>query len=59
VRAFDIGVAGHAALQVVYRALEASPGMAYAIPLSLWWILIVNLGRTRAALEIQASAGRL
>jgi hypothetical protein len=57
VRAFDIGVAGHVALQVVYRALVASPGMAYAIPLFLWWILIVNLGRTRAAPEIQVATG--
>lgn len=40
VRAFDLGVGSHVVLQVLYRALVAPPGMAFAVPLFLWWLLV-------------------
>lgn len=43
VRAFELGVATHTILQVIYRALVASPSMAYVIPLLLWWTLLKRL----------------
>lgn len=39
VRAFSLGLGAHTVLQIVYRALVASPGMTYVIPLVLWWQL--------------------
>ena len=44
VRAFTLGLGTHAVLQVSYRALVASPGMAYFIPLLLWWVLVGTRG---------------
>ena len=44
VRAFKLGLFTHTILQVVYRALVASPSMAYVIPLLLWWGLLSRLG---------------
>jgi len=41
VRAFELGLLTHTILQVIYRALVASPSMAYVIPLLLWWSLLV------------------
>lgn len=43
VRAFSLGLGAHTVLQVLYRALVASPGMAYVIPLLLWWALCGRL----------------
>ncbi len=43
VRAFQLGLATHTVLQVIYRALVASPSMAYVIPLLLWWSLLKRL----------------
>lgn len=43
VRAFQLGLAAHALLQVLYRALVASPAMAYALPFFLWWLLVRRL----------------
>lgn len=43
VQAFELGRWVHTLLQIAYRALVASPGMAYAIPLFLWWALLVRL----------------
>ena len=39
VRAFTLGLGTQTVLQILYRALVASPGMAYVIPLLLWWAL--------------------
>jgi hypothetical protein len=39
VRAFTLGLGTHTVLQILYRALVASPGMAYVIPLLLWGAL--------------------
>ena len=46
-RAFELGRAAHACLQIVYRALVAPPGMAFALPLLLWWLLVTRLGGAR------------
>jgi hypothetical protein len=43
VAAFTLGRPAHVALQLVYRALVVPPGMAYAVPLLLWWGLLVTL----------------
>lgn len=40
VRAFELGIASHAVLQVIYRALVAPPAMTFAVPLFLWWVLL-------------------
>lgn len=56
VRAFELGLVTHAMLQIIYRALVASPGMAYAIPLFLWWVLVVKLGRRGEASDLQPLA---
>jgi hypothetical protein len=53
VRAFTLSTPVHAVLQVLYRALVAPPGMAYALPLLVWWCL---LGRTRPRLEPASAA---
>jgi hypothetical protein len=45
VRVFELGVATHVVLQTAYRALVASPGMTYVIPLFLWWILVAKMTR--------------
>ena len=44
VGAFQLGVGTHALLQVVYRALVAPPGMMFAVPLFIWWVLVVKAG---------------
>lgn len=44
VRAFSLGLGAHTVLQVFYRALVASPGMAYVIPLLLWAVLYAKVG---------------
>jgi hypothetical protein len=43
VRAFTLGLGTHTVLQILYRALVASPGMAYVIPLLLWGALCAQL----------------
>ena len=43
--AFSLGRPTHVVLQILYRALVAPPGMAYAIPLLLWWLLVVAVNR--------------
>lgn len=43
VRAYSLGLGTHTVLQILYRALVASPGMAYVIPLLLWWALCGRL----------------
>jgi len=43
VRAFELGRWAHVVLQLVYRALVVPPGMAYAVPLLLWWGLLVTI----------------
>lgn len=40
VHAFAVSRAMQVLLQLVYRALVAPPGMAYALPLLLWWMLV-------------------
>jgi hypothetical protein len=39
VQAFVLGRATLVALQIAYRALVAPPGMTYALPLFVWWVL--------------------
>lgn len=43
VPAFRLGLAAHTVLQILYRALVASPGMTYVIPLLLWGVLVSRL----------------
>jgi len=43
VRAFRLPPLLHALFQTVYRALVAPPGMMYALPLLLWWLLVARL----------------
>lgn len=54
---FTLSAPVHALLQIPYRALVAPPGMAYAVPLLLWWVLVVRL-RPRAAPEKPSSVAR-
>jgi hypothetical protein len=44
IHAFDLGLTLHTVLEILYRALVAPPGMAYGIPLLVWWLLVVWLG---------------
>jgi hypothetical protein len=48
VRAFELPPLVHAVLQTIYRALVAPPGMAYALPLLLWWALVARLQPDKA-----------
>lgn len=43
VRAFRLPPLLHALFQTIYRALVAPPGMMYALPLLLWWLLVARL----------------
>lgn len=43
IEVFTLSAPVHALLQIPYRALVAPPGMAYAVPLLLWWVLVVRL----------------
>ena len=45
IRAFELSRGTHTLLQIVYRALVAPPGMAFALPLLLWWLLLTKLER--------------
>ncbi|MET0792632.1 MAG: hypothetical protein ABW061_14020 [Polyangiaceae bacterium] len=45
IRAFTLSRPTHVVLQILYRALVAPPGMAYAIPLFLWWLLVIAVNR--------------
>lgn len=49
VRAFRLAPSLHVIFQTVYRALVAPPGMMYALPLLLWWALVVRLEPRRVA----------
>jgi hypothetical protein len=51
VRAFQLAPALHLAVQTVYRALVAPPGMMYALPLLLWWALVARLGPRKPATQ--------
>lgn len=55
VRAFELGVATHTVLQVLYRALVASPSMAYVLPLLLWWALLNRLRFPKSELPFRIS----
>lgn len=46
---FSLSRPVHAILQILYRALVAPPGMAYALPLLLWWVLVARLVRRESA----------
>lgn len=58
VRAFTLGLGTHTVLQILYRALVASPGMAYVIPLFVWWALCgsSSLPKTEHSLRNPKSA---
>lgn len=45
VHAFTLSRPTHVVLQVLYRALVTPPGMAFAIPLLVWWGLLTVLSR--------------
>ena len=45
IQAFSLSRPTHVLLQISYRALVVPPGMAYAVPLFLWWLLVVTLNR--------------
>ena len=45
IQAFSLSRPTHVVLQILYRALVAPPGMAYALPLLLWWSLVVAVNR--------------
>jgi hypothetical protein len=49
IRVFSLSRPIHVVLQVLYRGLVAPPGMAYAVPLFVWWLLLSRLIRGRAA----------
>ena len=55
VRAFALGLLTHTILQVVYRALVASPSMAYVIPLLLWWSLLVAIEFPKSEKSVRIS----
>lgn len=55
VRAFELGVATHTVLQVFYRALVASPSMAYVLPLLLWWALLARIGFPKSEGRVRIS----
>jgi hypothetical protein len=59
VRAFELGLATHTVLQVFYRALVASPSMAYVIPLLVWWALLKRLGFPKSERDIRISKAAL
>lgn len=46
VHAFSLSRPSHVVLQVLYRALVAPPGMAFAIPLLVWWGLLAVFSRS-------------
>ena len=45
IRAFSLSRPTHVLLQILYRALVVPPGMAYAVPLLLWWLLVIAMNR--------------
>jgi hypothetical protein len=47
VRAFQLGAATSAAVEIAYHALVAPPGMAYAVPALLWLLLAWSLDSQR------------
>jgi hypothetical protein len=49
IRVFSLSRPIHVVLQVLYRGLVAPPGMAYAVPLFVWWLLLSRLIRGSAA----------
>jgi hypothetical protein len=49
VRAFRLAPLTHLLFQTVYRALVAPPGMMYALPLLLWWVLVARLKPAKPA----------
>jgi hypothetical protein len=58
VHAFTLSRPTHVLLQVLYRALVTPPGMAFAIPLLVWWGLLTALtrrGRHRNANAVQST----
>jgi hypothetical protein len=44
IRVFTLGRAAQVFLQLLYRALILPPGMTYAIPLFVWWLLLALRG---------------
>ncbi len=58
IRVFTLSRPVHAVLQILYRALVAPPGMAYAVPLLLWWVLVTQFARRRERLTPSSSNPR-
>ena len=44
VQAFHLPPLAYLTFQTLYRALVAPPGMMYALPLLLWWVLVARSG---------------
>ena len=51
VRAFQLSPITHVIFQILYRSLVAPPGMMYALPLLLWWVLVVRIGHAKVPPE--------
>ncbi len=49
IKAFELSRLSHTCLQIVYRALVAPPGMTFALPLFLWWLLLRKLGGVQSS----------
>ena len=47
VQAFRLSPVAYLTFQTLYRALVAPPGMMYALPLLLWWVLVARSGAKR------------
>jgi hypothetical protein len=53
IRVFELSHAAHWPVNILYRALVVPPGMTYAIPGFLWWLLLTL---TRPAAESAATS---
>ena len=57
VRAFRLPLAARVVFQIIYRAMVAPPGMMYALPLLLWWVLVARLKRAKVTVDSTTTAG--
>jgi hypothetical protein len=59
IRAFSLGRGTHVVLQLLYRALVVPPGMAYAVPLILWALLLTAMNRNGTQISPTRNASLL
>ena len=57
VQGFHLSPVTSLTFQTVYRALVAPPGMMYALPLLLWWVLVTRSARPRSSAMPGATPG--